>query len=104
MKMMRDIVNEMVGKGSMGESGGDKMSELVEQCKACASDMGMSVDELMGKIKSKLSSGGDDDSDIGMAEAGEDDDLDMPEKDMKSPKKALIIAMLKKKSAKSSEY
>ena len=113
MKMMRDIVNEMVGKGSAGgESGGgsDKMSELIEQCKACASEMGLSVDDLVGKLKSALSGQGDDDSE-GEVEETADGDEESGEmsgqalgKDTKAPKKALIIAMLKKKSAKSSEY
>ena len=77
------------------EDSEDKCYEIAEQIKSYANDSGIGVSDVLAKIKDKL------DAEV---EEPSDDDNSNIEMEAKSsqdqgPKKALVIAMLKKKNA-----
>lgn len=97
---MQEIMKEMYGKGDkeMPETKAGKLDQVASDIKAVADEMGIGLGEAMEQVKEKLGMAEmDDDADV-MDDEMSDESQESEPKDMKGPKKALIIAMMKKKN------
>ena len=95
--VLQDVMKDMMGEKKQKEARPGGIQEMADKIQMMADEMGMDKSKLMDKIH--MAMGGD------MSEEGmEGDDMDcadeegMEDKKDNGPKKAILVAMLKKKS------
>jgi hypothetical protein len=93
---MKELMEMMSKEKPMKEESGGGLEAIAEQVKSYAASSGMSAYDVLEKVEEMC--GGEEEDDMGMQEdEGMDDEgEEKPKADM--GKKALVIAMLKKKN------
>jgi predicted GTPase len=91
---MKDLFDQLE------EPKGDKIAKLVADMKSVSAEMGMGIEDLVEKVKSECCGDMESEESEGkeMAEEKEDDSEEMSPDN--GQKKAVIIAMLKRKAGK----
>lgn len=88
---MKDLIESMAESGSSGD---DKLAKVAADIKAVAKEMGLGADAVLEKLEGMCCEQ-DDDADI-----SDDGAPEAPEMKDMGGKKALVIAMMKKKNGK----
>lgn len=91
---MKELIESM---SQSKEEGGDKLAQVKADIKAVAAEMGMSMEDVLGKIRTECCE--EDDNEDVMDDGMSDEEKNEDPRPIDG-KKAIVIAMMKRKNGK----
>ncbi len=99
---MKELIEAMMKDSMGGNQKGGKIDQIAEDIKAVADEMGIGVGEALEQVKEKCGDYEmDDDTDVMDDGMSEKEEIEEPK--AMNGKKAIVIAMLKKKAGEKKE-
>lgn len=99
---MKELIESLMKESGGGQSKGGKLAQIAEDIKSVAAEMGIGVGEALEQVKENCG-GYEMDDDVDVMDDGMSEKEEMEEPKAMNGKKAIIVAMLKKKAGEKKE-